>query len=508
MKKLTTPNMFDGAEVECRALKYKGNEQAWQCVGGSWDTNDAGDMLAEGRGLAVNTEQAYDDCVVTGKWQFRYAGGASPQLIIRSLDSRRFYSVLFNFQCSIGVATWWKHPSVEGVSGWQGHLMTSIWKGGADGYQRMLGYRRKVGLYMSGTHPYQWYDVRVECVGPEILVFFDDSFVCAIRDEEYKAGLVGVASLGGKSAWKDLVVEGQAATLQAPWSAVEEPSRESLPDLPELTLSLTGARYLPSLDEWWKTSTEHDPDVAWVDTGKNFDELNYNNFWPALSRSKDGGKTWSEKERMNVPFPSGRAYQPIPGKAGGILGVSDNFAELSDGAIGCTGMWRNNPDGNYHSDQVQFLRSTDGGQTWSVNPVDATEWQRNESSWVELADGELLCLMRSNYECYVGVSRSRDKGRTWSRVRPDIPFFSASAPSLFLTSDNILILAVRIWGLFTSVDNGHTWSLPTDIGSYTGGGWEAQILQMPDGRILVGGPESGEYQLIRVDREGVIHPGR
>ena len=155
---------------------------------------------------------------------------------------------------------------------------------------------------------------------------------------------------------------------------------------------------------------------------------------------------------------------------------------------------------------MQFLRSTDGGGTWSISPIDANEWKRNESSWVELPDGELLCLMRSNYECYVGVSRSRDKGKTWSRVSPAIPFFSTSAPSLFLTSDNILILAVRIWGLFTSVDNGHTWSLPTDIGSYTGGGWDAQIREMPDGRILVGGPESGEYQFIRVDREGVIHP--
>ena len=48
-------------------------------------------------------------------------------------------------------------------------------------------------------------------------------------------------------------------------------------------------------------------------------------------------KTWS-KERMNVPFPSGRAYQPIPGKAGGVMGVGGNLAELSDGAIACTGM--------------------------------------------------------------------------------------------------------------------------------------------------------------------------
>ena len=103
--------------------------------------------------------------------------------------------------------------------------------------------------------------------------------------------------------------------------------------------------------------------------------------------------------------------------------------------------------------------------------MDAGEWERNESTWAELADGELLCLMRSNYNNCLGVSRSKDLGKTWSRVTPTIPFFSASAPNLLRTRDNILILATRGWGLFTSVDNGHGWSLPTQIGTYTGGGW-------------------------------------
>jgi len=289
--------MAQSAENELRELSYKGNQQAWQNVGGSWQTNETGDLLVEGRGLAVNTEQAYGDCVVSGKWQFRYAGGASPQLIVRSLDSRRFYAVLFNFQCTTGVATWWKHPAVEGVRGWQGHLMASIWKSSADGYQRMLGYRRKVGLYMSGTHPYQWYDVRVECVGPEILVFFDDSFVCAIRDEDYLAGHVGVGSLGGKSAWKDLTVAGDTVELQSGWSEIKSPPREPLPELPALASSLIGARYLPSLDEWWKVSCEHTPGVEWRDTGTNFDKLTMENFWSALSRSKDRAGRGRRKKR-------------------------------------------------------------------------------------------------------------------------------------------------------------------------------------------------------------------
>ena len=70
--------MAQGAENEPRELSYKGNEQDWQTVSGSWQSNEAGDLLVEGRGLALNTEQAYGDCVVSGKWQFRYTGDASP----------------------------------------------------------------------------------------------------------------------------------------------------------------------------------------------------------------------------------------------------------------------------------------------------------------------------------------------------------------------------------------------------------------------------------------------
>ena len=114
--------------------------------------------------------------------------------------------------------------------------------------------------------------------------------------------------------------------------------------------------------------------------------------------------------------------------------------------------------------------------------------------------------MRSNYETFLGASRSRDKGKTYSRVQPIIPYFNPSAPSLLRTRDGVLVLATRGWGLFTSVDNGYTWSLPTDIGSHAGGQSSAAMRELPDGRILVGGPERGVTAFITVDREGVIHP--
>ena len=94
-----------------------------------------------------------------------------------------------------------------------------------------------------------------------------------------------------------------------------------------------------------------------------------------------------------------------------------------------------------------------------------------------------------------------------------IPFFGASAPSIIRTRDNVLLLAVRNWGVFTSLDNGWTWSLPTHIRAYSGSGGGANLLEMSDGRILVlnathGNSRNGRIvaQFIRVDGNGRVHP--
>ncbi len=143
------------------------------------------------------------------------------------------------------------------------------------------------------------------------------------------------------------------------------------------------------------------------------------------------------------------------------------------------------------------------GGSWSGSLVDPSEWERNESSWVDLENGELVTVLRSNYFNSVGLSRSTDRGKTWSRV----------VPALFRTRQNVLLLAVRSWDIFISLDHGRSWSCPTHIGGYSGSGLAANLLEMADGRILVvnsthGNAPNGRVmgQFIGVDRKGWVSP--
>ena len=533
-------------EQQPRAVQYKGNEDAWRFINGPWKTNDEGDIISPTLShwslvshLAFNVEHAYGDCELSGQWRLVYAGGATPEFIVRAMDSRRYYAVRFCLQMNLPADT---HM-----------LMCSIHKGDSDGYTRMLGYRHKVGVYRNKTHPQEWFSVRVVCKGPEIIVYFNDYFVCAVRDEEHAQGCVGVS--GGEFGslhFRNLEVKGKLTASN--WTMVDD----ALPDqfepmggtamggqatllpndevlvgyqIDNDTQLLTRTRdygltwdepvegkfghYVKQRDELWASRFEHKPEVVWVDRGQNFDELNMDNFWSVVAVSKDRGKTWSENRMMDIPYPPGVVYQPIPGKAGSVIIPQPPVGVLGDGALAQSALWRNNPDGNYTSDQVFFCRSTDEGQTWTTIPVDDTEWERNESAWLELDDGKIMILLRSNYTNSVGVSWSYDYGLTWTRVRPlGIPYFGASAPAIIRTRDNVLVIATRMWGIFTSIDEGLTWSMPTHIGGYTGEGSEATILEMSDGRIFVLSSDHGNArdrchmraQFIRVTPDGVVHP--
>jgi len=87
-------------------------------------------------------------------------------------------------------------------------------------------------------------------------------------------------------------------------------------------------------------------------------------------RSTDGGKTWSEKEKVADGFPS-------------------HLLRLRDGALLMTYSWRKAPYG------IRGKLSSDHGKSWSPEFIvtdDAADWDLGYPSSVELADGTLLTV--------------------------------------------------------------------------------------------------------------------
>lgn len=121
-----------------------------------------------------------------------------------------------------------------------------------------------------------------------------------------------------------------------------------------------------------------------------------------LSWSDDGGATWADKT-VPVAMPAG--VKPYTHRS---------LVALPDGALLCTYYsTRPGQDKAY----CGLLRSTDGGQTWAhfaeiaSDPAAPAEGY-DEPAMVRLANGDLLCLLRTGGPMF--QTRSRDGGRTWS----------------------------------------------------------------------------------------------
>ena len=128
-----------------------------------------------------------------------------------------------------------------------------------------------------------------------------------------------------------------------------------------------------------------------------------------LTKSKDGGKTWSKKEPL--PFDAeGRAF----------LGPIKNKPELIDGHLLCPSSTEKN-GWRFHM-EIYDLKS----KQWKWIPVESTEAIKTDDnkmhpidciqpSILKLKDGRLQVLMRT-HNAYLATSFSSDNGNIWTPV--------------------------------------------------------------------------------------------
>lgn len=211
-------------------------------------------------------------------------------------------------------------------------------------------------------------------------------------------------------------------------------------------------------------------------------------------RSFDNGKTW-ETEPATIPAPwyTDEQKQQVIAGAGSPATTASNEKPILEEfkAINATtrpvrelhdGTWILPIYGQFGDEPYRsaLARSTDRGKTWSDISMISEEHHHCEPDVIELPDGRLFCMLRP---CMCQTI-SHDKGRTWTKP---VRLLRGEAPSLLLTSDNVLLCGHRErpgvrTGAILSTDFGNTWSPPRMI-DFAGGAYPS-FVELGDGRVL------------------------
>ncbi len=126
-------------------------------------------------------------------------------------------------------------------------------------------------------------------------------------------------------------------------------------------------------------------------------------FATALTRSSDGGRTWTEPYPLNLPSfngmsPYGQTFHMTDGSlAMPIYGMPKRDEDKIPGAT---------------KDASYLIRSRDGGKTWG-EPI-AIAPEMNETAFTYTRDGTLVAVMRSAENGALYVTRSPNEGKSWS----------------------------------------------------------------------------------------------
>ncbi len=142
-----------------------------------------------------------------------------------------------------------------------------------------------------------------------------------------------------------------------------------------------------------------------------------------LTKSKDGGKTWSKKEPLGyATIPDGKPSGTVTpsGTQVALLGPIKNKPELIDGRLLCPSSTENK-GWRFHM-EIYDMKT----KQWKYVPVESTEAIKTDDnkphpidciqpSILKLKDGRLQVLMRT-HNAHLATSFSSDNGDTWTPV--------------------------------------------------------------------------------------------
>lgn len=169
---------------------------------------------------------------------------------------------------------------------------------------------------------------------------------------------------------------------------------------------------------------------------------------PVAAVSADIGKTWKQFAAISGANSSRGGWVPY-----------GHIAPLPEGKLGVF----------LYQDEVSFHVSSDGGATWTKRGTISSGRIHNETTWLRLANGDLLAAARTFADEHVDAYRSTDGGTTW-QAEGALTLPRQHPADLTALPDGRILLSygVRmegVWGVHVRVGDatGRTWSAPVQL---------------------------------------------
>ncbi len=495
--------------------------------------------------FAFPSREVLTDTELGLEFQTFYWSVTNLSIILRAQDDRRFYCVEFSDMGRKG-SRYAVRLYVQDGSGYRRDIASGF-APHPELRQRWVQHGPKPEEWEEATPG--WMKARVIAEGDRIHVSVDGERVLEARDGTYRAGRAGLMARGPVKC-RNLSISGVRGCLESSWSEVAEEHPKYFYPYPDPGKIHGDNQTYPGV---CRTATGDL--LVWMSV--NGDPHHFNDF--LLVRSRNEGKSWGEPVLVEKLSDGGRpsfffghrdgrlsclytygweseipgpkvAYSADDGKTWTtpkpfVVSGKPLHAAAKEGKIGPYSPITRYSEGTllqfyYHVQTVEggsvesnaerrdrslAIRSTDDGRTWT-GPyyLDPENFDSNECMGAECSDGSIVAFARTLRSPFMWMSRSKDKGMTWSKQVPSD--CTGECPQLLRHSSGVLIMGSRGAGIFmkTSIDEGRSWSRETRISLCSG---MMGLTEMKDGRVLVVFHEAyrtptrvrGHYMRVRSD---------